>query len=176
MELFLERGYDAVTIKQVADLADVSLATVYAHFPQKEALVFDEDDARREALLDAVRLRPAGVTISAALHDSLRLLMEESLQYAGQQAEFQRLIESTPALRAYERAMWLRHESALAGVIADSLGLGSNDLHARVFAHFVLEAWTAADTSGDTPAALDAAFELLEHGWAPVEAGAKREP
>lgn len=173
MEMFLEHGFDAVTIKQIADRADVSLATVYAHFPQKEALVFDEDDARRDALLDAVRRRPAGMTISAALHGALRSLMEEALQYAGQQAAFQELIATTPALQAYERAMWLRHESALAETVADAIGLDAEDLRARIFAHFVLEAWTAADTSGDPAAGLDIAFDLIEHGWAPIEDAAK---
>ncbi|MFP3813624.1 TetR family transcriptional regulator, partial [Bacillus sp. SIMBA_005] len=76
LEMFLERGYEAVTIKQIAERADVSLATVYAHFPQKEALVFDEDDARRESLLSAVRDRPVGTRVIDALHHWLRGLVE----------------------------------------------------------------------------------------------------
>ncbi|MFC6233518.1 TetR/AcrR family transcriptional regulator [Leucobacter soli] len=56
-----------MTIKQIADRADVSLATVYAHFPQKEALVFDVDDAVREGMVAAVRDRASGVTIFQAL-------------------------------------------------------------------------------------------------------------
>src|ERR1041384_4232192 len=66
--MFLERGFDNVSIREVADAADVSPTTVFAHFPQKEALVFDEDDEQRDRLLAAVRDRPAGSTISGALH------------------------------------------------------------------------------------------------------------
>ncbi len=43
-ELFLERGFDEVSIREIAERADVSPTTVFAHFPSKEALVFDEDD------------------------------------------------------------------------------------------------------------------------------------
>ncbi|WP_280456240.1 helix-turn-helix domain-containing protein, partial [Nocardia brasiliensis] len=49
LRLFLERGYDAVGVREIADAADVSVATLYKHFPGgKEAQVFDQD-ADREA-------------------------------------------------------------------------------------------------------------------------------
>src|SRR3954464_12841143 len=66
-ELFLERGFDAVSIREVAEKADVSPTTVFAHFPQKEALVWDEDDEQRELLIAAVRDRPSGTSILVAL-------------------------------------------------------------------------------------------------------------
>jgi len=174
MELFLERGYDAVTIKQIADRADVSLATVYAHFPQKEALVFDEDDARRESLLAAVCERPEGVTISAALYGWLANLIEEGRQHAGQQAAFLAMIEATPALQGFERAMWLRHETALADAIASELDLDASDVRIRLYAHFVLEAWGAIDIEADPLDTLEGIFELLDHGWAAIEGGVRR--
>ncbi len=59
LRLFLERGYDAVGIREIADAADVSTTTLFKHFPVKEALVFDEDDDQEERLLTAVRERPA---------------------------------------------------------------------------------------------------------------------
>jgi len=169
MEMFLERGYDAVTMKQIAEGADVSLATVYAHFPQKEALVFDEDDERRESLLAAVRERPSGTSISAALHGWLAGMAEQGREYVEQMAAFQAMIESTPALQAYERGMWLRHESALAETIAAELGRDPGDVRVRLFAHFVLEAWTVVDLYGDPEAALRGAFDLLENGWSSIE-------
>jgi AcrR family transcriptional regulator len=66
-ELFLERGFDAVSVREIADQADVSPTTVFAHFPQKEALLFHEEDAQRERLVAAVRERPDGLSISEAL-------------------------------------------------------------------------------------------------------------
>src|SRR6187397_1267018 len=67
--LFLERGFDNVSIREVADAADVSPTTVFAHFSQKEALVFDEDDEQRDRLVAAVRGRRVGTTINRALYD-----------------------------------------------------------------------------------------------------------
>lgn len=173
LEMFLDRGFDAVTIKQIADRADVSLATVYAHFPQKEALVYDEDEELRGSLLAAVHDRPTGTSISSALHAWLAELIEEGRQHAAQHAAFQAMIAATPSLQAYERAMWLRNEDALAAAIIDELGLEPGDVTARLYAHFVLEIWSAIDFGGDPRIALDAAFRLLDHGWASVERSAE---
>jgi AcrR family transcriptional regulator len=51
MALFGERGYDAVTVADVAPAAGVSEKTVFNYFPSKEDLVFNEGQARRDALL-----------------------------------------------------------------------------------------------------------------------------
>ena len=58
-ELFLARGFDEVSVREIADKADVSPTTVFAHFPQKEALLFYEEEEQRQRLVAAVRGRPA---------------------------------------------------------------------------------------------------------------------
>lgn len=63
LRLFLERGYDDVGIREIAEAADVSTTTLFKHFPVKEALVFDEDAENEARLLAAVRERPAGQSI-----------------------------------------------------------------------------------------------------------------
>ena len=65
-ELFAERGFDAVSVMEIARHAGVVEKTVFNHFPVKEGLVFDADPPMRAALLDAVRRRPAGESVSAA--------------------------------------------------------------------------------------------------------------
>ena len=67
MQLFAQRGFDRVTVAEVAAAADVSEKTVYNYFPTKEDLFFDEVPAREEALVAAVRGRRAGESILAAL-------------------------------------------------------------------------------------------------------------
>lgn len=69
LRLFLERGYDDVGIREIADAADVSTTTLFKHFPVKEALVFDEEDDVEAALLTAVRERPEGQSVPAALRE-----------------------------------------------------------------------------------------------------------
>jgi AcrR family transcriptional regulator len=65
-ELFAERGFDAVSVVQIARRAGVVEKTVFNHFPVKEGLVFDADPPVRTALLETVRRRPTGESVSAA--------------------------------------------------------------------------------------------------------------
>src|ERR1700742_3094631 len=70
LRLFLEKGYDAVSVKEIADAVDVSVPTVFNHVPDgKEALMFDDGVERREGLLSAVRDRPAGQSVMSALRE-----------------------------------------------------------------------------------------------------------
>src|ERR1700734_564034 len=62
-DLFRRNGFDAVTVDDVAQAAQVSKKTVFNYFPTKEDLVFDRAEAREQALLAAVRERPAGVSV-----------------------------------------------------------------------------------------------------------------
>ncbi|MGW6062983.1 TetR/AcrR family transcriptional regulator [Streptomyces sp. NPDC055189] len=165
LHLFLERGYDDVGIREIADAADVSTTTLFKHFPVKEALVFDEDAAQEARLLAAVRDRPRDQSIPAAL-------CEHALRYrmaaAGSDARFTAffdLVDSTPALRDYVQNMWLRHTSALAGAIADDSGLPADDPACTALAHFALEAPRAARGHEDPRQAITRAFDLLENGW-----------
>ncbi|WP_446039469.1 TetR/AcrR family transcriptional regulator [Streptomyces sp. SID1121] len=165
MRLFLERGYDDVGIREIADAADVSTTTLFKHFPVKEALVFDEDADQEARLLAAVRERPPGRSIPAALRDhALRHRMAAVDGDAGFTAFFE-LVHSTPALRDYVQAMWLRHTGALARVIAEESGLPADDPACTALAHFALEAPRTARGHEDPRQAVVRAFDLLESGW-----------
>ena len=65
--LFEARGFEAVTLAEIAAAADVSVKTIWNHFGSKEELFFDREDAAREALLAALADRPAGTGAVAAL-------------------------------------------------------------------------------------------------------------
>src|SRR5215212_5730616 len=67
MKLFSRRGFDAVTVAEVADEAGVSEKTVFNYFPTKEDLFFDEIDEREDALLASLRERKPGESMLAAL-------------------------------------------------------------------------------------------------------------
>lgn len=169
--MFLERGFDNVSIREVADAADVSPTTVFAHFPQKEALVFDEDDEQRDRLVAAVRERPAGVTINRAIHDFYAAEVGANLDEHGDDVArvFLRFLTETPALREYASKMWLRHEDALAAAIAEELDLAAPTPEIRVYARFVLQMQILVTESADQQKVLEAGSALLEHGWAPIE-------
>lgn len=166
-QLFVERGFDEVSIREVADAADVSPTTVFAHFPQKEALVFDEDDAQRDMLVAAVRDRPEGMSVSDALRDLYRReLIGLAFDPTGaHRRQFMQLITDTPALRDYASRMWLRHEDALAAAIAETTGQSEPDAETRVYARMVLQLQILAFEHDDAAATIEAGFRILERGW-----------
>src|SRR5919198_1863976 len=65
--LFLERGFDPVTVAEVAREADVSAGTVFNYFPTKEDLFYSGMEVFEERLLEAVRNRRAGESVLAAV-------------------------------------------------------------------------------------------------------------
>ncbi|TCC54905.1 TetR/AcrR family transcriptional regulator [Kribbella pittospori] len=112
--LFLERGFDAVTVAEVARAADVAVQTVFNHFPAKEDLFFDEPGwwtgpAR------AVREAPAGAdpvnVLEAAYLSETRERFE--VGHLATWKQFVRTIESSPALLARRRLNAAEMETSL---------------------------------------------------------------
>src|SRR5437870_13502342 len=100
MRLFVLRGFDRVTVAEVATAVGVSEKTVFNYFPTKEDLFFDEVPARMAALLAAIRDRQPGESIVAALR---RLQLGECRRLGGPGfATFARIIDQSPALQAKE--------------------------------------------------------------------------
>jgi AcrR family transcriptional regulator len=65
--LFAERGYERVTVTDVAREAEVAEQTVYNYFPTKEQLVIDREEQVQDRLCDLIRSRPPAVTPAAAI-------------------------------------------------------------------------------------------------------------
>jgi AcrR family transcriptional regulator len=166
LRLFLERGYDQVSIRDIADAADVSTTTVFKHFSGKEALVFDQEKDRESALIAAVRQRAAGQDIPDALRQHV---LGTWLPIAAhpRMAEFTDLVDSTPALRAYAERMWTRHTDSLSAAIADEIGVDHDNLACVALARFVLEIPALAHGQQDRRAAVETIFDILTRGWEP---------
>ncbi|PNG90038.1 TetR/AcrR family transcriptional regulator [Streptomyces malaysiensis] len=162
--LFLARGFDAVTVREIADEADVSPKTVFTHFPHKEALVFSDEGERHERLIAAVSGRLPGTTISDALkahyHSEIAELQSEP------QRQILALMEDTPALIDYAEKMWLRHEEALVAAITEELGLEEPSDEIRLYVRFALQIQLVAVREADPAPTIDAGFRLLDKGWA----------
>jgi AcrR family transcriptional regulator len=166
MALFLERGYDNVTVAEIAAAADTALGTVFSHFPDgKESLIFDDGAERTAALVAAVRERPAEQTVLRALRE---FLAGRGPFRHNPSAEFRRkteLIVNTPALRGYQLKLWLRAQDALAEAIAAECGRSASDMDIRALARYVLVIPDLAGAEPDPRAALDVIFDMLEQGW-----------
>lgn len=101
--LFLDRGFDAVTVAEVADAADVSVNTVYNYFPAKEDLFFDRSKGIVDRLARWVRARGEGESAAAAVLRELREEVEAVSPRLGLMdgyAQFMRVIHAAPALRS----------------------------------------------------------------------------
>ena len=175
MKLFATRGFDRVTVAEVAEAAGVSEKTVFNYFPTKEDLFYDEVPAREAALVAAVRERKPGDSILAALQ-------QESVAHCARMcapgfASFARIIDESPALRAKELEIMAGFTRALGEAIQAELGI--DELDARVAASLIvgvqwqffviarkraLDGRHGAAAERRLRADLERAYELLEHG------------
>ncbi|MFI5954165.1 TetR/AcrR family transcriptional regulator [Cryptosporangium sp. NPDC051539] len=120
--LFVTRGFDAVTVAEIAEAANVSKMTVFNYFPRKEDMFFDRLPEARELLLSAIDRRAAGVSPVEAIRDlALDLLRRDHpLGGAGDHRQFWRTVLASPALRAWLRESVEELESTLAGVLLEA--------------------------------------------------------
>lgn len=112
--LFLDRGFDAVTVADVAREAGVSSVTVFKHFPRKEDLLFDREEDAVEILRTAVRDRGPGLDALTALREAaFRLVDDRHALSAVKEGSipFFRTVAGSPALiaRAREIGAELQH-------------------------------------------------------------------
>ncbi|MBO2448508.1 TetR family transcriptional regulator [Actinomadura barringtoniae] len=165
-ELFLEHGYDGVTVAQIADEADVSIATLFKHVPDgKEALIFDDGVERREALVKAVRDRDPGTSTLRALRAFFVRRGPFDPDMSPDLKRLRDLIVGTPALGDYQRKLWQSAEGVLAEAIAAESGRDPSEPAVRALVRYVLEVPDLAGREPDPLHALHEIFDLLESGW-----------
>ena len=181
--LFSERGFDRVTVAEVARAADVSPQTVFNYFPTKEDLFFWRLGAFEEDMLATVRDRPAGESAVAAYRRFLvgqpGLLGRRDPQSREQLAALNRTIFESPSLRAREEQILAGYTRSLAALLAEEAGARADDIRARVAAtammgvhralidytrRRVLEGKLGPRLPRDVRARADEAFALLETG------------
>lgn len=150
--VFAERGYDDVTMAEIARRAGVSAATVFNHFATKDALIFSPIARmfglhlglkRFEcALLDAIRARPVTESIPQAFR-SFVLAMNGSLTSSAPDAmrrlrTIAEIIESSPALLAQEQQIYGRYTDRLATLIAEETVADRDDPQPWVIANALM--------------------------------------
>ncbi|MEO3976071.1 TetR family transcriptional regulator [Streptomyces sp. CAU 1734] len=155
--LIAEQGYEAATVEQIAEAAEVSPSTVFRYFPAKEDIVLsDEYDARLDAEL---RARPAGEDpLDSMRHVLCAALARAVAEAPDEVAQRTRLMAEVPALRARMTESLAATSELLIRALADRTGRSPDDLGVRVFTAAVLGAvreamlhW-AADSRREEPA------------------------
>jgi len=186
--LFADRGFDQVTVAEVAREAQVAEATVFNYFATKEDLFYWRLEAFGTRLADAISARPAGEPVLAAFR---RALMAEGgllaqLEAGDREAlarlrTVNRVIAASPALLAREQQAITRNAESLAALLAAEIDAPTGDLIPQVAANALMGVHRALIDyvrrrvlADDEPARLAAdvreltaaAFALLEHGLA----------
>jgi AcrR family transcriptional regulator len=140
--LFAERGFENVSVSEIARVADVSEATVFNYFPTKEDLVYSRLEQFENALLAAVRERPAGETVIDAFGRFILqprgLFAAPDERTARELLAVGRMIAASPALLAREEQIFARYTRALARLIAGELRAPEGDLRPYVAAHALI--------------------------------------
>jgi len=143
LALFAERGFDGVTVAEVARAAEVSEGTVFNYFPAKEDLFYSQMESFEAALVDAVRERHAGESVLVAFR---RFVLERSRGLADRAdiiTTAARIIDASPALRSREREIVEDYTHALAELVATEAGARPGDVEPRVVATALMGAQRA---------------------------------
>jgi AcrR family transcriptional regulator len=186
--LFAERGFDRVTVAEVAREAEVAQATVFNYFPSKEDLFYSRLEAFEDDLMAAIRDRAPGRSVIAAFGGFLLdreqgVLAMNAPGGDGEATErirtVSRVITESPALLARERQVFDRYAETLAAFIAEETGAKAGDVGPRVVAnaiiglHRALIDYVREEAAAGTPAArirhgvraeAERAIALLERG------------
>lgn len=142
--LFLERGFDAVTMADVAEAAGVSIKTIFNYFGSKEELFLHREAEARAATIAAINERPPGASITDGL---LSLLVEHRVPSGGEGWEalddparleaFRCLLrtwQDSTALRARHLLVQERIADTLGATLAGELGIAAGDVRIRAMA------------------------------------------
>jgi AcrR family transcriptional regulator len=148
-EMFLERGFDAVRVAEVAEACGVSEKTVFNYFPTKESLVLD----RLEATMGSLRTGLAQPEVSpteAALRilddelggmTSMLAAQDDPVQAIARFRRFGMLIRATPSLQAHQSNMMDQFVAVAAGILAERAGVGPEEPEPQIAATALLGLW-----------------------------------
>jgi AcrR family transcriptional regulator len=173
LRLFAERGYECVTIDDIAAEAEVSRRTFFRYFPTKEDVLFGNGTRDLERLREAMAEQPAGETPLTALRRALGVIV------LGYEQDRERLLRrwgvmaATPSLQARNVAQQRWAEQALTDLVAEWLGTdsGGDDLRPAIVAATALAAtrvalttWLAGGGQRHLPSLVAEALDLLDGG------------
>jgi AcrR family transcriptional regulator len=163
-ELFVERGYNATTLPEIAEAAGVSTRTIFTYFPSKEDILFSNIDALTGALAQAIAARPAQ---EDALETVRRFILHASPSEPNElESRLHGCVSGDPTLRSHLRARIAQLEDVIAPAIAEDLGTTTDDPRTQLVTTSLIAAFNVLADQGATKT----------KSWTPEEAAAKLEP
>jgi AcrR family transcriptional regulator len=147
--MFLERGFDAVRVAEIAEACGVSEKTVFNYFPTKESHILDRLEATMASLRTGLA-EPGVPPVEAALRILDRELGAMTAWLAGQDdpvlagvvmRRFGALIQATPSLRAHQSDMMDSYIAIAAAILADRAAMSADDPEPQIAAAALLGLW-----------------------------------
>jgi AcrR family transcriptional regulator len=180
MALFDKRGFEHVTIADIAAAADIAPRTFFSYFPSKEDVVFHDFGRMFDAIKEHIDERAEGESTMDALRAFLVRLFAQLDHQDPAELCRRRVISASPSLQQYDRELVGRIEDVIADGLARDLGVAAGSLRARVVAAAAaaglteLEHFFDKDAPPDDPMAIfDEVFTFVRGG---VEALQRRPP
>jgi mycofactocin system transcriptional regulator len=173
IDMFMARGFDEVSVDDVAAAAGIARRTLFRYYPSKSALPWGDFDAH----LDLMRRLLADLDPAVPIRDALRtaLLAFNAFDDTDRHRQRMRLILETEALQAYSMTMYAGWRGVVAAFVAGRLQMAETDLTPQTVAWTMLAVSLAAyehwleDESVLLPAALGDAFDMLAPGLSEIE-------
>lgn len=169
LRLFRAQGYEATTIEQIADAAEVSPSTFFRYFPTKEAVVLTDD--LDPLILEAIRTQPPELGPVTAVRRALRELFaglrHEELDDLRDRAE---LALAVPELRAATLDQFAQTIRQITDVVAGRAGCASDDFAVATLAGAILGVMISAEFHWVQHPGTDL-IELIDDALARLEAG-----
>jgi AcrR family transcriptional regulator len=145
LRLFTEKGYDATTLDEVADQADVSKSTFFRFFPAKEAAAIEAEAELWSAYLDALGGRELSGEILELLHQTLAAAVGTlEPRWDERFLATRRLVAAEPALLGYLDHYRAGVKNELIAFLAQKLRLDGEDLRLFVLAELTISAFSVA--------------------------------
>lgn len=173
--LFMERGFDQVTIDEIANAADVGRMTVFNHFPRKEDMFFDREEEARNLAFDTIRSRPSGTSPIEALGALAHQMIEQPSEAFPLFEHTQAFVETALAsetLKARGRQMRDHFVQDLAALFEKEHPDWDDDMLAYLAAGLIASAWSTAflrahaelSRTGDVQAAKRVFLAIIDRG------------
>ncbi len=184
--LFIERGFDSVSVADVAKAANVSKMTIFNYFPRKEDLFFDREKEVQDTVRAALASRKKGTSIVGMLGALAQRFVDEPHPFAKWNDDTERFIgtvTASPTLLARARELREEAERDVAVLLAEAAGQ-TDDPRASVIAVGTVSAWRVAygrasdaRAAGKRPAVIRKIFlDTFEAGFGMVRRAAKGTP
>jgi TetR/AcrR family transcriptional regulator, regulator of mycofactocin system len=170
IDLFAARGFEEVSVDDVAVASGIARRTLFRYYPSKNALPWGDFDAHLDHMRDLLDDLDPDVPIGAALRTALLAFNSFDEQETARHRQRMRVILETAALQAYSMTMYAGWRAVVATFVARRLGTTVADLVPQTVAWTMLgvalsayEHWLA-DESVSLAQALGDAFDTVSDG------------